>query len=95
MKQIGSQLKMNSPYIEQFEKERELGNKAEKAYNDFISAFVANKRKALFQNFCDISIEHTEALLESKRLLAVVDNLEDEILNIIQTGKLASKSLEE
>ena len=86
---------MNNPYTEQFEKERELGNKAEKAYNDFISAFVANKRKALFQNFCDISIEHTEALLESKRLLAVVDNLEDEILNIIQTGKLASKSLEE
>lgn len=86
---------MNNPYTEQFEKERDLGMKAEKAYNDFISAFIANKRKALFQNFCDISIINTESLMETKRLMTVLDSLEDEILNIITTGKLASRSLEE
>lgn len=80
---------------DKLKEESYLGSKAEMAYNTFIQSFVASKRQALFNNFCDASITDTEALLESKRLVKVIDQLEEEVLTIIETGKLARISLGE
>jgi hypothetical protein len=84
-----------SDAIDKYKEEQEFGRKASLAYNSFIAPFIASKRKILFDNFCNISIANTEALLETKRLITVIDDLETEIMTVIETGKLASQSLED
>lgn len=85
---------MNDAKIEKLELEVELGQKAQRSYNDFIKDFVENKRKDLFQFFCEISVSEPEKLLEVKRLYMVLESLETEVLTIINTGKMAAKILE-
>ncbi len=75
--------------------EQLLGGKAKKAYDDFINEFCENKRLALFDSFRNLSLTDTENLMEVKRMLFAVDALESDILTVIETGKLASITLNE
>ena len=86
---------MNDKQLEILKQEDYLGTKAETAYNTFIKSFIIGKRQDLFNNFCDASISDTEVLLEAKRLVKVLDQLESEILTVIETGKLARTTLGE
>lgn len=77
------------------EQEIEFGNKANAAYEGFIKPFIAQKRYVLFDAFRDVPIENIDELKEIKRVLKTLDSLESEVLNIITTGKLASKQTQD
>jgi len=70
------------------------GNKAQKAYNDFIGPFIENKRKEFYETFMSVGIE-PEPLMELKRMLTALESLDVEIRSIINTGLMASNILNE
>lgn len=78
---------------DQLENERFTGNKASQSYNQFIRGFVEDKRKVLFEAFRDLPLTADVEIMEVKRMLYAVDTLEQDLLNIIDTGKMASKTL--
>lgn len=84
---------MNQDERDRLEAEVALSHKARVAYDNFLEPFFASKRKTLFNNFCEASMSEVDTLLEAKRLVKVVDQMEEEILEIITTGKLAAKTL--
>ena len=79
----------------QYKEEIQLGNAAKHAYDNFIGSFIQSKREVLFEAFKAISVTETDALIECKRQLMVIDTLDDEIKTIIETGRLAAISLNE
>jgi len=78
---------------DQLEQEQTVGRRAENAYGLFIEAFVGEKKKQLLSAFAECSISEVDTILEIKRTIYVLDTLETEIKTIIQTGKMASQSL--
>lgn len=68
-------------------------DKAKRSFDDFINPFIKEKRTVLFEAFQSISITDVDDLLEVKRQLMAIDALDDEIQTIINTGKMAMKSL--
>lgn len=84
---------MNTVQREQLENEASIGRKANSSYVDFVGPFMEKKRQDLYNSFQIVSIENTDALTEVKRQLIVLNNLDQEIKNIIETGKLASQQL--
>ena len=79
----------------QLSNEQLLGGKAKNSYDDFIQDFCEQKRLAVFQAFRDLPLTDTENLMEIKRMLFAVDALESDILTVIETGKMASITLNE
>ena len=79
---------------EKLQNEQLIGSKAKHAYEEFIYNFCKEKRDLLFQNFQALPLTAEREMMEVKRMLAAVDTLEDEIITIINTGKLATKQLE-
>lgn len=77
----------------QLQNEQIHGNKAKHAYNEFIKDFCEQKRVVLFDSFRQLNLTEEIAMMEIKRMLTAVDTLETEILTIIETGKLASITL--
>ena len=80
---------------EQLENEQLLGNRAQRAYDEFIKPFIEDKRRILFEAFQAIRISDTDDLMEVKRMLSAIDALDIEIRTVIDTGKLASESLKQ
>ena len=70
-----------------------LGEKAHFAYEHFIKDFINNKREEMFEVFQQLPLTDHEAILETKRLLSVLNMLEIEIKSAIDTGNLASIAL--
>lgn len=85
---------MKEEQYEQLENEVLRGQRAQRAYDDFIKEFVDTKKAILFDNFCNINISEPEKLLEARRLVTVLEDLEASIVTIINTGKMAAKTLE-
>lgn len=79
---------------EQLQNEQMLGNSAQHAYDDFIRAFCEAKREALFDSFRQLPLTAELEMMEVKRMLAAVDTLEGDILTVINTGKMASITLD-
>ena len=79
---------------DQLEQERSRGNLARHAYENFIQGFVNEKRELLFKAFGDVSVDDTDALKTIKLQLYAIDQLEVDIQTIIDTGKMASTSLD-
>ena len=75
--------------------EQLLGNRAQIAYDQFIHQFIEDKRMSLFMAFSNLALTDTENLMEVKRMLFAIDALDTEILTVIDTGKMASMSLNE
>ena len=80
---------------DQLSNEQLLGGKAQKSYDEFIDQFCEQKRLSLFEAFRNLPLTDTENLMEVKRMLFAVDTLESDILTVIETGKMASISLNE
>tara|TARA_R110000803_G_scaffold98227_1_gene166376 strand:- start:107 stop:388 length:282 start_codon:yes stop_codon:yes gene_type:complete len=79
---------------EQLQNEQMLGNSAQHAYDDFIREFCEAKREALFDSFRQLPLTAELEMMEVKRMLAAVDTLEGDILTVINTGKMASITLD-
>jgi hypothetical protein len=76
------------------EDEAAKGRRASAFRAEFVDAFLADARLALFVNFQTIPMEKSELLMECKRLLGTLDTFEQSINSFIDTGKLARASLE-
>lgn len=90
---------MNRDQTEQkYQDEVTRGRNARAAYEAFIKDFLEDRKIALFNNFAEsnpLDPKGIEVMLETRRMLSAVKLLEQEILTIIQTGDMASKSLAE
>ena len=86
---------MNDAQIAQLQEEQRKGGQAQHAYDTFIKDFCEKKRMTLFEAFSAIPISNENDLMEVKRMLYAIDTLETEITTVIETGKLASQSLNE
>ena len=84
---------MNDAQLAQLQEEQRKGGAAQHAYDAFIKDFCEQKRMTLFDAFSAIPISNEEGLMEIKRMLYAIDTLETEIMTIIETGRLASESL--
>ena len=80
---------------EQLDNEVYLADKAKQAYGSFIEDFVEQKRFSLFAAFRELPLTAEKELMEVKRMLFAVDQLESEILTVMNTGKMASITLAE
>ena len=80
--------------IDKLHIEVELANKAKSAYEGFLKDFIVKKKETVYEHFCSANMD-VNALLETKRLHKVVDNLESEIKSIIQTGEFAKQKLQQ
>ena len=80
---------------EQLDNEIRLAGKAKSAYKEFIEDFVEQKRFSLFAAFRELPLTADKELMEIKRMLFAVDQLESEILTVMNTGKMAAITLAE
>jgi|WetSurSiteA1Bulk_404760.scaffolds.fasta_scaffold331114_2 hypothetical protein len=77
----------------QLSAEVERGKKASKAYDLFLKDYIASKREQLFQAFKDVPLTDPQTLLDIKRLDLAWIAVENEIVSIMETARLASISL--
>lgn len=84
---------MNPQQVEQLQSEVIKGDRASFAYSNFIHDFVEKKKIQLYNLFLEAPLNESEVLLEVKRQMMVLKALDDEILKVIETGKMAYKQL--
>lgn len=75
------------------EDEVSKGRQAKQAYDIFIKGYIEDKKYSIFTNFCEGSSIDPDFLSECKRLMILLNNMEQQVLTIIETGELASKTL--
>ena len=80
---------------EQLEIEQSVGRRAQASYEGYIKSFVEEKREILFENFRNLPLSAEAELMEVKRMLYAIDQLELEITEQIRTGQMASQALNE
>lgn len=85
---------MSNPPDDRIVEEIHFGQVAQRANDTFIKAFIAKKRETLYENFLIAKIDQIEELQEVKRIMSVLDAMEDDIETIINTGKMATKMKE-
>lgn len=88
-------MKLSGAEADQLSLEQLVGGRAQVAYDDFIKDFCESKRMSLFTSFRDLALTDTENLMEVKRMLYAIDALETDINTVIETGKMASMTLNE
>lgn len=79
----------------QFDQEVHMGTQAKTAYTTFVEGYIASKRLTLFQNFIESGDSTPETLLRMKQMSTILNDMESEILNVIETGLLAQLSLDQ
>jgi len=84
---------MDKVQREQLEQEQIVGRRANTAYDTFIKSFIQSKKDMLLESFVTCGIGEVETILEIKRTLYVLDALNIDIKTLIDTGKMASQSL--
>lgn len=80
---------LKSHYEAEVEKSREYGH----FYDFFLKTFIEEKKLNCFETFQNCSVTEIDRIMEIKRLLMVLNQLEEEIITIINTGKMAKVSL--
>lgn len=82
---------MKEEESDKLEKEIIIGAQAEKVYEKYIKPFIEKKTALLFEAFKDVSITNIDDIVEIKRMIRVLESLEDEFITFINTGKMANK----
>jgi len=75
------------------EVEASMGNRAQSAFDNFFEPFFEKKTAELFQAFKELSTTKPDELMAVKMMTNSLESLRDEIQGIINTGKLASKEI--
>ena len=86
---------MNQADKEMLEDEVALGKAAEHAYTAFIGKFIEEKRIVLFEAFQATPAVQKDDLMEIKRMATTINALDTEIKTIIETGRMATTTLNE
>lgn len=84
---------MDSVQRDQLEQEQVVGKRAKVAYENFIQAFIEQKKAMLLESFTKCATSDVDMILEIKRTLYVLDALELDVKSIVDTGKMASQAL--
>ena len=88
-------MKLTPEQVDQLTNEQVLGKKSKSIYDAYIKDFCEAKRDILFESFRALPLSAEQDLMEVKRMLYAIDTLEEEIVSQIQTGEMASKTLNE
>lgn len=72
-----------------------LAEKAERMRKNLLGEYFRSKRELLFQNFIECDARDIETLRDIKSKTDALDDLEADIQNIIDGGKMAQASLAE
>ena len=75
------------------EEEKALGRKAQQAYDSFIGPFIEGRKQLLFDAFEAVPANDTEQLQNIKLMSLALSSLDSEIIELINSGKMASESL--
>jgi hypothetical protein len=84
---------MTQEQLDQLEREKAAGTKAQRAYKGYIKNFCQFKRESLFMAFSELPLTAEKEIMEVKRMLFAIDTLDNDILSEIETGRLATISL--
>lgn len=79
------------------EREIRLGVQASIAYESFVKDFIYKKREQLISEFLNLPIsgDCLVDILDKRKMYSLLQEIENEIKSIIQTGELAKKSLKD
>lgn len=88
-------MNLTEEQLDKLSLEQLRGGKAQRAYDEFIGPFIQEKKLVLFSSFCDLPLTAEHELMEVKRMMFAIETLEREINNVIETGKMASITLNE
>ena len=81
----------NDDQADQLEYEKDQGQRASHAYNGYFKAYYKDKCDQLYVRF--ISAETDEEALQIRGTLQALNEMNDDLLQKIETGELASKQL--
>ena len=79
----------------QYETERDLGTRAAQAWESFFKPFFEEKSEVLVEAFRICEMRDEEGLIKIHMQFKAIDALKAELLRYIETGKLASISLDQ
>jgi len=79
----------------QLTQEQMRGDRAKRAYDEFIRPFVEEKMKVFFEAFGTCEPDDVKRLSEIRRMSMAVQALDDEIKSFITTGQMARIQLED
>jgi hypothetical protein len=77
--------------ITQLHHEADIGNKALHAYQGYFKEYYDTKCNALYELF--LSAEHDEEALQIRGTLTALNEMNEDLLQKIETGNLARKQL--
>lgn len=81
--------------LAQLTKEQARGERARRAYDEFIHPFVEEKMRVFFEAFQACEPDNIRRLSEIRRMSMAIQALDDEIKSFITTGKMAEMQLED
>jgi hypothetical protein len=81
--------------LDQLTREQQRGDRARRAYEEFIQPFIEQKMKVFFEAFHTCEPDDVKRLSEIRRMSMAVQALDDEIKSFITTGQMAKIQLEE
>jgi len=81
--------------IIQLTNERDKGAKAASSMTTFITPFIEEKEKVLVEAFRVCGMRDTDGLLAIKMQFSAIDALKAEMQGFLDTGNLASSTLDE
>ena len=86
---------MDERALIQLSTERDKGSRAQYAYDDFVAPFIEAKEAVLIEAFRVCEMRDEEGLIKIKMQFSAIDALKAEMLGYIETGKLASTTLDQ
>lgn len=69
------------------------GHRAKQAYDGYIAGFVEKYKGHLLNHFLQVHSGDMDTIMEIKRLLTALATMEQEVLNDIDSGRMAEKQL--
>jgi hypothetical protein len=84
---------MNEEVVEQLKNEVHLADIANRSYESYLKDHVEKKRLKIFEMFCNTTTD-VDSMLTLKHAQMALDDIEQDTLSIISTGKLARIQLE-
>ena len=81
--------------IDQLTSEQRRGDRAKRAYDEFIRPFIEEKMQVFFEAFHTCEPDDVKRLSEIRRMSMAVQALDDEIKSFITTGQMARIQLED
>ena len=81
--------------IEVLERDIDLADKADRAYNLYCRKFIAQSKDKVHAAFDGLSIDDVDSLKRLKMMQSVITSLETNILADIDAGKIARKQMED